>query len=721
MTAPGVYEFDDVRVDPRRMEITRRGVALHLEPKSFDVLVFLIEHGDRLVTKEELLEAVWKDTFVTPNTLTRAVAQLRKSLGDDAYEAKYIETVARRGYRFLATIRVQPHSFTLSRPVITAQEAAPSIRVVAKWRAIGLPAAAVVILIGAGVPVYRVWHAAHPTATSRLTVTQPYRLTVGSSSYVFAAPSPDGSRVAYSSDQSGSREIYVRGLATDAREIQITRDGQMNSQPAWSPDGQWLAYTAQRSRGIWIVSASGGVPRKVVDVGSDPAWSPDGKRLVYSSFAGALASQAALWTVNSDGTGGQPLTQLGRPGGGHIAPAWSHDGRLIAFVAAFAGSETGVYLMPAAGGEPWLVTSWSPAGTPHFSRDDRMLFLAGRSPSGGGGLLSVPVTESGDPPAKPETVLPLVGGPVGQLSLANDGTATVIIAQSAPGNIWAVDVPVGPNSGSASPLTFDDVRDTFPSFSPDGRRVAFTQLVGSGPPPTSWVMDADGRNREPLSIGTSESIQAPRFSSDGSRVLVAITGEGGPSFGWLTLSTRQVTRMSANGWSPLGAVFPALSPDDREVAYHIADENGVPNVWRHALDTGKRMQVTFDKEAMTFPVWSRDGKWLAVVIKRGEDTQLGVVSRDGGAVEQITSEPGQSWTGSWAPDNDQMAFAGSRDGVWNVYTVSRRTKQIRKLTNFGDSGGYVRFPIWSPTGQKIAFERATPPKGSIWTMKIGLN
>ena len=144
MTAPGVYEFDDVRVDPRRMEITRRGVALHLEPKSFDVLVFLIEHGDRLVTKEELLEAVWKDTFVTPNTLTRAVAQLRKSLGDDAYEAKYIETVARRGYRFLAAIRVQPHSSTLSRPVITAQEAAPSIRVVAKWRAIGLPAAAVV-------------------------------------------------------------------------------------------------------------------------------------------------------------------------------------------------------------------------------------------------------------------------------------------------------------------------------------------------------------------------------------------------------------------------------------------------------------------------------------------------------------------------------------------------------------------------------------------------
>src|SRR5262249_42163503 len=134
-----------------------------------------------------------------------------------------------------------------------------------------------------------------------------------------------------------------------------------------------------------------------------------------------------------------------------------------------------------------------------------------------------------------------------------------------------------------------------------------------------------------------------------------------------------------------------------------------------------RTQVTFDNEAMTFPVWSPDGKWLAVVIKRGEDTQLGVVSRDGGPVEPITAEPGQSWTGSWAPDSDQLAFAGSREGGWNVYAVSRRTKQIRKLTNFDDAGGYVRFPIWSPKDDRIVFERATPPKGSIWTMKIAVN
>ena len=100
----GVYEFGDLQVDLNQMRVRRAGADVALEPKSFDVLCFLIEHRDRLVTKEELLDAVWRDTFVTPNVLTRAVAQLRKALGDEAREAHIIETVAKRGYRFIATV-----------------------------------------------------------------------------------------------------------------------------------------------------------------------------------------------------------------------------------------------------------------------------------------------------------------------------------------------------------------------------------------------------------------------------------------------------------------------------------------------------------------------------------------------------------------------------------------------------------------------------------------
>ena len=89
--------FGDVRVDMRRMASRVRGEPVALEPKSFDVLRYLIENRDRLVGKDDLLDAVWGDTFVTPNVLTRAVAQLRRAIGDDAHDARYIETVRGAG------------------------------------------------------------------------------------------------------------------------------------------------------------------------------------------------------------------------------------------------------------------------------------------------------------------------------------------------------------------------------------------------------------------------------------------------------------------------------------------------------------------------------------------------------------------------------------------------------------------------------------------------
>src|SRR4051812_43403093 len=107
MTGSGdVFEFEGFRLDLRRMGVWKAGERVPLEPKALDVLRCLVVGRDRLVTKEELLDAVWKDTFVTPNALTRAVAQLRKGLSDDVDRPKLIETVAKRGYRFVAPVTV---------------------------------------------------------------------------------------------------------------------------------------------------------------------------------------------------------------------------------------------------------------------------------------------------------------------------------------------------------------------------------------------------------------------------------------------------------------------------------------------------------------------------------------------------------------------------------------------------------------------------------------
>jgi TolB-like protein/DNA-binding winged helix-turn-helix (wHTH) protein/Flp pilus assembly protein TadD len=99
------FQFDDFRVEPRNFKVFQADATLPLEPKTFQLLVFLIENRDRLVEKRELLDAIWKDIAVTENALTREVGKLRKSLGDDAKSAKYVQTVHTRGYRFIADVR----------------------------------------------------------------------------------------------------------------------------------------------------------------------------------------------------------------------------------------------------------------------------------------------------------------------------------------------------------------------------------------------------------------------------------------------------------------------------------------------------------------------------------------------------------------------------------------------------------------------------------------
>lgn len=99
-----IYQFDNVRVEANEFRVFKGGKPLTLEPKAFAVLIFLLENRGRLVTKDEMLDAVWKDSFVTPNALTRIIAQLRRALGEDAKAARYIETVPTRGYRFIGEV-----------------------------------------------------------------------------------------------------------------------------------------------------------------------------------------------------------------------------------------------------------------------------------------------------------------------------------------------------------------------------------------------------------------------------------------------------------------------------------------------------------------------------------------------------------------------------------------------------------------------------------------
>src|SRR5688500_16894983 len=277
--SPEVLQFGDVTVDLRRMSVMRGDQPVSLEPKTFDVLRYLIEHRDRLVTKEELLDTAWKDTFVTPNVLTRAIAQLRKAIGDDAFEARYIETVAKRGYRFIAPVTAVGAATANDAAVTPVPPPAVSVP---PHRAIAAAAVGTVLVAGLALGVYAMRDRAGSPVTTEVpsALVALRRFTTGSHSYSFPSISPDGRTLAYSSDRDGLMEIYTSGLTAGGRETPLTSDGGQNLFADWSPDGQWIAYHSRKKGGIWIIPPGGGEARQVVDFGSQPAWTPDGQQKI---------------------------------------------------------------------------------------------------------------------------------------------------------------------------------------------------------------------------------------------------------------------------------------------------------------------------------------------------------------------------------------------------------------------------------------------------------
>lgn len=727
MNGPQVYEFDDVSFDTASLRIVKGGVPVEVEPKAVDLLRILIANRDRLVTKEELLDALWPDTFVTPNVLTRAVAQLRKGLGDDAREARYIETATKRGYRFIAVVAERPvsatpaaltpdpgsvpspDSVTGQRPY--AEPRPPARRAAPRSIARALPAVVIGLALLGGLALWRLGSgtATGPAGSGPAMPTVRRLLGSVTDSFLLPTLSPDGQRVAYVSDKTGSLELYVRTLDTSGRELAITNDGGQNTEPNWSPDGRWVAFHSRVRGGIWVVPSSGGVARQVVEFGAQPAWSPDSQWIAFSSYEGAMSAQSSLWQVRADGSERRQLTALGMPPGGHQTPAWSPDGKRLVFVNFAVDSGPSLWTVARSGDAPQRLFHLAAAGNPQGSLgspqvgpDGRAVYFFGTSAGGNGRLFRLPIDPATFSPAgAPVPLLPVGDELPSGLAVARNGLVVYGLVEE-DSNLWAVDWPV---AGSPRRLTAGR-RNFRPSYAPDGRRMAYVNWdVGSGL--TVWMTTEGESGAEPLLPGRKGS--NPQWTSRGT-VLIRNEPAADATFSAVAVDTRRVTPVAFDG-RDVGEV--SLSPDGAVMAFHQVGKDGALNVWTQVLATGARRQLTFDREAISYPVWSPDGRSIAAEVKRGMQTHVVVLSAATGAWRQLTDAPGQSWPNAWSPDGEWIAFAGERRSVWNLWAVSARTGETRQLTSYAAADGYVRWPAWSPQGNRIVFER-NQRRGSIW-------
>ncbi len=709
------YRFDDVEIDTMGFRVTKAGEPVRLEPKALELLLFLVRNPDRLVSKAEIQQTVWKDTAVTENALTRLVAQIRKGLGDDAREARYIETVPTRGYRFVARL-----AEGVDGPAPTAAGPAP-VAPATRWTP-GLRTAAVATTLLAvtfvGLSARRWTGRPPPSSTPSRNVER--QISTSATLNVFPRFSPDGSAIAFSTLRRGSMEIVLRALALGARETAVTGDGLQNVQPAFSPDGRLLAYHSVGRGGIWIVPALGGVPRELTTFGSNPAWSPDGKTIAFQgqSWVGAGAASSAagegstLWLVRASGGKPRRLTSIDGVGpGGQGGPNWSPTGHLITFVAGnrvFSVRPDGSGLRQGGRGLWGRDVVWEKGGRSQLwagLRQGNWLFWR------------IPVDpDNGEPSGEPEV---LASGGDGssawtQPSLSPDGRTLAYVTFRTQYQILAQPVSLsGAPSGEPEVLVPTIAgRKAPPLFSPDGRRLAFG-TVRPGVGGSLWVADLE--TGEPRLVTEQPSLHWGRAWFPDGHHLGFLQGQGDQrafkSVNVDTGVTREERRVEGHIASP-----PIVSPDGKTLVAHGARQGGL-NVWAMDLAGGPARPLTEDREGIGWPTWSPDGRTLAVELMRGGDTHVGVMAAAGGAVRVLTSGPGQSWPHSFSPDGRRIAFAGQRGGVWNVYWVPASGGAERRVTSYESPALYVRYPDWSPLGDRIAYEFAESTS-TVWVTEL---
>ncbi len=720
------FRWDDFVLDLDSYRLERAGVQLSLEPKALNLLALIVRRPGHLFTKQELFEALWPNTAVTDHALTRVVAQVRRVLGDEAREARYLETVPTRGYRWIKEVEIiAAPAATLPTPLLPIASPRPE-----SPRRSGIVAA---LSLGLVVLSFLAWAGRQePIPASIGTLADkprwPVQITTHAGLDMHPAVSPQGDAIAFASDRGGAFEIYVRGLGGDAVEAALTRDGGQSVQPAWSPDGKTIAFHSLRHGGIWLVPARGGTPKQIAIHGARPSWSPDGTRIAYQTdehgdvAPNGYSAQAGstIWLVNADGSNAAPLTASRNPVGGHASPSWSHDGRFIAFSMFDGLPDNGIWVVSIESREVTALDRGRSLYDPVFTRNDDAVIAAG----GEAFIARLPFDKSTGKLRAPPEMIPVPGVPgVRGLSLTADGRL-IFAGLALDSQIWSLPLTRdGTARGEATAVTRDTSRrNSLPVLSPDSKRIAYMS-IRQGELPNVWVMDADGGN--PLQVTADETADhKPAWFPDNRRV--AYMSKRGKVGGlWaVDIHTRReepVFDLAETETDPALegrlAEF-QLSPSLTAIAFSLM----TPPEGRRALfvsDTGSLARKALSSPAISagYPAWSPDEKRLAVEIKDGSSTHAGVVEISSGVMTQLTHSRGQTWVRSWSPDGARIAAAVQRDGIWSLRAIDARTGGEQPFAPPNPPRVYVRYPEWSRQGDRLLFERGEI-RGNIWTMAL---
>jgi Tol biopolymer transport system component/DNA-binding winged helix-turn-helix (wHTH) protein len=669
--------FGPFEVDLHTHELWKFGTRMKLVGQPFEILAVLLSRPGELVTREELRQRLWpSDTFVDFNHgLNAAVNKLRAALGDLAEAPRYVETLPRRGYRFVAAIEWVDAKAEHANPAVAIVNLPPMPPAEISAKPPGAPEPAAQTEAQTQVSHPLPWQR-YLTGTTPLKTSQAIwfglRWTLGGGVGLLAllfvcillirTVSGSGANLA-----SRPPVEHTRPLTTIAGTLE----------PAFSPDGNSVAFTRDGVKGIFVTAiGSDQFLQLTSDDDCCPVWSPDGRSIAFSRFANkeisiyvvladagseqkqnaerTIKTTAAAFSLTAAPTGEHRLNTSGAVPQ-HREIDWSPDGKSIAFAA-----RAGIYLLALDTSTVHRISQPLPMAEdwgPSFSADgQKVLFVRNREigrpdeiwATTTAGVESRVLSEPGKIASPPQW--------------SSDGRS-VIFASSRSGHpaLWraAFDAPDSiVQIGEAGSPAWD------PAVSHRGYRFAYERITRSL---SVWQMDLATPEKQPhlLVSSTSDTDQGPgpQFSPDGQK-LAYMSDHSGTMEIWV--SNRDGSRpfqLTAVG----GAGTPRWSPDSQSIVFDVNRQEGGSKVVRINLRGGAPQILTPGDSESLVPSWSRDGKWIYFASSRSGDVQVWKVPATGGSPVQVTRNGGHAALES--PDGKFVYYAKSsapEPEIWQV-------------------------------------------------------
>src|SRR5580700_6511000 len=706
-----LFEFGRFRLDRTEGILFQDGAAVPLSPRLFDTLMALVENRGHIVEKNDLMQKVWNDVAVEENNLTQSISALRKILGDNPDGPKFIETIPKRGYRFVAPVKeVSEEELGKERPSVTNLSGR-------EHRGIGFPAGGdtqersrriapaivlgtlLLVLVGLAA-MWRSW-----TRWGRQLQLRETQLTTNSSeaSLIAATISPDGKYLAYA-DSAG---LYVRVNRTGETHPLLVPPASVIGELSWFPDSTRLLATVTGLQpnvdSVWVISILGQAPVKLLDDGNQAAVSPDSSQIVFVRGKGK-----ELWLMASNGE--SPHRMLVAANEHLVGPVWGWNGKHIDYGRVFSDAnrfDTVVETLDLETGK--ITSSFSdpditsgiplPDGRIVYSRNE---VISGQS---GATLLEFKTDpSSGKVIGKPSQIAHWPGCSISALSVTNDGKHLMALKGLAQADVYVGDV-VEHRLENPRRLTFNDRDDFASDWTPDSHYVLFASNRNGSM--DIFRQRVDERTAEALITGPEDKLSL-HLSPDGQWLMYfAFPG------GFSVTKAPLLMRAPLSGGPPQLVLKARPGSDFRclkaPATMCVLSEWKNQQLVFYALDPtrGKGQELARQEIASGPEIaesnWdlSPDGSRIALAISEGQPARIRILSLASGTLQDIRVTGWSAFQSiEWAADGNGW-FVASRSAAANALLFVDPQGHAYPLGQ--TAGSYDTYAIPSPDGHHLAF------------------